>query len=177
MVKNKEFEYCSWNQNEWGWNFQNDWIRPLWYAFLRHLESYYCILRWKNWIRGSFYKKKKNFRGGKKLSRWRPQWVGRVTGTTSIFLFGLMLKRPNIWESTTRWQTIQPVNLLRGGAGVVVEASYGGCSDSCDRYMYMTTYPHHIHPRYMELKHHFKVTKSAAVQRNTVMNYCTPQYL
>jgi hypothetical protein len=23
MVKNKEFEYCSWNQNEWGWNFQN----------------------------------------------------------------------------------------------------------------------------------------------------------
>jgi hypothetical protein len=32
MVKNKEFEefeYCSWNQNEWGWNFQNVWIRPL----------------------------------------------------------------------------------------------------------------------------------------------------
>jgi hypothetical protein len=85
MVKNKEFEYCSWNQNEWGWNFQNVWNRPLWYAFLRHLESYYCILRWKNWIRGSF--KKKIWRG-KKLSRWRPQWVGRVTGTTPIFLFG-----------------------------------------------------------------------------------------
>jgi hypothetical protein len=50
--------------------------------FLRHVESYYCMLRWKNLIRGSFYQKT--------LSRWHPQWVGRVTGTTPIFLFGLM---------------------------------------------------------------------------------------
>jgi hypothetical protein len=57
-------------------NFQNVWIRPLWYAFLRHLESYYCILRWKNWIMGSFYKKKKFFWGGKKLSRWVNGSVG-----------------------------------------------------------------------------------------------------
>jgi hypothetical protein len=34
----------------------------------------------------------KIFWGGVKklLSRWRHQWVGRVTGTTPIFLFGLM---------------------------------------------------------------------------------------
>jgi hypothetical protein len=87
MVKNKEFEYCSWNQNEWDWNFLNVWIRPLRYAFLRHLESYYCILRWKNLIRGSFYKKNKIFF----WSQWRPQWVGRGTGTTPIFLFGLVV--------------------------------------------------------------------------------------
>jgi hypothetical protein len=55
MVKDKEFSKCL-NQTS------------LIYAFFRHLESYYCILRWTNWIRGSFYKKK--FWGGKKL------WAG-----------------------------------------------------------------------------------------------------
>jgi hypothetical protein len=66
--------------------FESD-LSRLWYAFLRHLESYYCILRWKNWI-GSFYKK--FFWGGKKLlSLWHPQWVDRVTWTT-LFFWGLM---------------------------------------------------------------------------------------
>jgi hypothetical protein len=75
MVKNKEFEYsyCGWNQNERGWNFQNVLIRPLWYAFLRHLESYYCILRWKNLIRGSFLQK--NFRGQKNFESVAPPMV------------------------------------------------------------------------------------------------------
>jgi hypothetical protein len=93
MVKNKEFEYCSWKQNEWGWNFQNVWIRPLWYAFLRYLESYYCILRWKNWIRGSFYKHFFLRPGVKNFESVAPPMGRRDTGTTLIFWGALDLFR------------------------------------------------------------------------------------
>jgi hypothetical protein len=59
------------------------------------LESYYCILRWKNLIRGSFYKKttkKHFFWGGKKLESVAPP------GTTPIFLFGLNNFKITAWK-------------------------------------------------------------------------------
>jgi hypothetical protein len=65
MVKNKEFEYYTVVETKMSGVeifkiFESD-LSDM--HFLRHLESYYCILRWKNLIRGSFYKKttKKHF--------------------------------------------------------------------------------------------------------------------
>jgi hypothetical protein len=103
MIKNKEFEYTVVETK----------MSAVKFSKCLNQTSLICIFKAFGVILLHFKVDKFNqgvilhFWGGKKLlSRWRPQWVGRVTGTTPIFFIWpkLMAKNTSLLAKNTAFE-------------------------------------------------------------------------